>query len=258
MAKHAADYLARVAELLERVERSQPDALGEAADACVSAIASDRLIHVFGSGHSSLVCQDVFGRAGGLLAINWIMAEDLLPLRGLRAGAIERVSGLAAAILDYEPITAGDVLIVVSNSGRNPVPVEMAEEGKARGLLTVAITSLDHSHSVDSRAPSGRRFFEVADVIIDNLGTSGDAVMQVEAGGDTIAIGPTSTIVGAAVLQGILVEAVARLAAMGIRPPVFRSANLEGGDSHNDAAFRQLGGRIPSLLAADIARVASG
>jgi uncharacterized phosphosugar-binding protein len=258
MITHASEYFGRVSDLVARVEATLAAALGAAADACVAALSSDRLIHVFGSGHSSLVCQDVFGRAGGLLAINWILAEDLLPLRGLRAGAMERVSGLAAAILDCEPIAAHDVLIVVSNSGRNPVPVEMAEEGRARGLRTVAITSLEHSRSVGSRAPSGSRLFEVADVVIDNLGRIGDAAMTLEVGGEIVAMGPTSTIVGSAILQAIMLEAVARLATLQRPPQVFRSANVEGGDDHNDGAFRQLGGRIPSLLAADVARLRSG
>jgi uncharacterized phosphosugar-binding protein len=251
-------FLEQVATLLDRFGQSQLAAVSRSAEYCASAIKQGGLVHVFGSGHSSLVCQDAFARAGGLIPINLIVGEDLLPHRGLRCGEVERTSGLAAALLETEPVEPGDVLIIVSNSGRNAVPVEMAEAAHARGLRTVAITSLDHSRSVSSRAPSGKRLFEIADVVIDNLGTSGDAAVDLGDGADAVAVGATSSILGAVAIQAICVETSARLSAAGMRPPVFVSANVEGGDAHNRAAFARMGQRLPSLLAADIIRIRDG
>ena len=251
-------FLNQLASMLERLRDAQVDTIGEAARICATVIASGGLVHVFGSGHSSLVAQDGFGRAGGLIPVNLIVSEDLLSIRGLRAGPIERVSGLAASLLESEPVQAGDALIVVSNSGRNAVPVEMAEIARARGLSTIAITSLAHSSEVASRAPSGKRLYEVVDVVIDNLAARGDAGVRLAGGPQSPVVGPTSTILGAAILQAISVETAATLAASGLEPPVFISANIEGGDAHNAEALRRLKARTPSLLAADISRAHNG
>lgn len=248
-------FLERLSALLGELRSSQLAVIAEAAELCAAAIAGGGLIHVFGSGHSNLVCQDLFARAGGLVPVNLIVAEDLLSHRGLRCGAVERVPGLAIAILDAEPVAPGDVLIVVSNSGRNAVPVELAEGARRRGLRTVAVTSLAHSRSVTSRAPSGRRLFEVVDVVIDNLGVSGDAAVTVGSGVTSASVGATSTVAGAAALQAIAVQTAARLVELGLRPPVFVSANVEAGDAHNEAALKALGQRVPSQLAADICRI---
>lgn len=251
----AAEFLDHVSLLLQSVREGQLEGIDRAAGLWVEAIATGGLVHVFGSGHSALVCMDMYGRAGGLVPINWITGEDLLPLRGLRSGAIERVPGLAAVLLDFEPIRPGDVLVVISNSGRNAVSVEMAEAGHERGLRTVGITSRAHSLSFPSRAPSGKRLCEVVDVVIDNMGAVGDASVVVGEGDDAVAVAPTSTVIGAAIVQAITAEAVERLVARGVRPSVFISANGDDGELHNRAELGRLWRRMPSLLAADIGRL---
>ena len=251
----AIEYLESVQSALKGALEEQLDAIHAAADLWAAAIAGGGLVHLFGSGHSSLVCQDAYSRAGGLVPVNWIMGEDLLPLRGLRSSMVERLPGLAAVLLDFEPLRVGDVLVVVSNSGRNAVPVEMAEVGRERGLRTIAITSLRHSQSCSSRAPSGKRLCEVADLVLDNMAARGDAAISIGEGDDNVTMGATSTVTGCAILQAISLETAERLIRQGIRPPVFRSANLDNSEELNLKLLLSLDERVPSLMAADINRL---
>ena len=124
-----------------------------------------------------------------------------------------------------------------SVSGRNTVPVEMAIEAKAAGIFTICITNLDYSKGVTSRHPSGKRLFEVCDLVIDNCGEKGDAAVSLE--GLPEKIGPTSTAVGTALLNAMVIEAVEKMIADGIVPPVFMSANIDGGDEHNARIFEE-------------------
>jgi uncharacterized phosphosugar-binding protein len=247
-------YLELLQDLLRRIVDEQADKIEAAAELWAQAIANGGMVHVFGSGHSSLVCQDVYGRAGGFVQVNWIVSDDLLPLRGMRSSGIERLSGLAAVLLDAEPVRAGDALVVVSNSGRNAVPVEMAELAVARDVRTIAVTSVQHSSAFASRANSGRRLFEVAEVVLDNLGVAGDAAIRVGSPGHAVDVGATSTIMGATLLQAVSVGAATRLAAMGIPPRVFVSANVDEGDAQASEALGGLTGLVPSLMAADVNR----
>jgi uncharacterized phosphosugar-binding protein len=254
----ADEFLGYLRSLLTGVQTTQAQPIEQAAELWATAIAAGGLVHVFGSGHSSLPCADVYGRAGGLVPINWIVSEELLPLWGMRSAAVERLSGFAAVLLNAEPLRAGDVLVVVSNSGRNAVPVEMVEAGRARGLHTVAITSLNHARSVASRAPSGRLVCDVADIVIDTLVPAGDAGLRVGEGSEITRVGAASTIVAAAILQAISAETAERLAIRGMHAPVFVSANVDGNEEHNDAELRRMRVRAPTLLAADINRLAGG
>ena len=150
---------------------------------------------------------------------------------------LERMSGLGKIILDNNNVKPGDMLFVHSNSGRNTVPVEMAIEARKKGVFAVGFTSLQHSNSVTSRHPSGKRLFEVCDIVIDNCGVPGDASIKLD--GLPEMIGPTSTAVGTSLINGIVIETVERLIADGIVPPVFMSANLDGGDEHNRKIFEE-------------------
>jgi uncharacterized phosphosugar-binding protein len=242
--------------LLQEVRETQQEAIEEAGRLCAEAVAGGGLIHVFGTGHSHILAEEPYDRAGGLLAVNPILVGDLmLHEGGLRSGPLERLPGLAEVILNHEPVREGDVLIVASNSGRNAVPVEMAQLARKRGVKVVGITSLQHSRSVSSRAPDGHRLFEVVDVIIDNRGVPGDAVLPVPGAREGMRMAATSTVTGAAIIQAIMAEAVARLATTGGEVPILMSANLEGADEHNERQLRSLGPRVPSLLAREVSRL---
>ena len=182
--------------------------------------------------------------AGGIAAAQALLDEDLMLHRGAeRSTLLERESGRAAAVLARHRVSPGDVVIIVSNSGRNAYPVEFALLARAAGAVTIALTSRQHSTAVASRHTSGKRLFELADIVLDNGGVPGDAGLQIpglqipglQLPGHAGKMGPTSTIIGVWMLNLLLAEAVAQLAAEGISVDVWQSANADQGD--NSAAL---------------------
>ena len=240
------EYYEAVVRLLGEIRRSQAVAIERAADLIYASLVADGVIHVFGSGHSQLVAEEAFHRAGGLVPVN-LMAEPFLsPLTPPRkSGRLERVSGIAAILLDYHEPRPDEVLLIVSNAGINPVSVELALEGKERHLSIIAITSLRHAQAVASRHPSGKRLFEVADLVIDNCGEPGDSVVSYP--GLSEKVGPTSLVAGAFIVNSIVCGVVERFVAKALVPPVYLSANLPGGDEHNRRLEAKYKGRIKLL-----------
>lgn len=222
----AAAYLTRAARTIQAVVDTQEPAIRTAGAAVAGALVDGHRLWTFGTGHSHLLAEELYVRAGGLDGVRAVLEPSLMLHEGPgKSSALERLPGLAAALLSQHDVAAGDVVLVASNSGRNSVPVEFAEECVARGAVVVAVTSLDHSRSVASRAPSGRRLFEVADIVVDNCGVPGDAVLDVR--GVDERIGPTSTVTGALIVQAIVCEAVSRMVELGHVPRVLRSANSD-------------------------------
>ena len=138
------------------------------------------MLHVFGTGHSHILAEEAFYRAGGLAAINPILDRRLMFFDGVMASTqAERETGYAGRILEREDVRAGDAAIVASNSGRNAVPIEMAVEFQRRGVKVIAIASLTHSRAGHSRHALGRRLFEIADIVIDTRIPAGDAAIAI-------------------------------------------------------------------------------
>lgn len=220
-------YISELQSLLERIKRRQSDQIMAAARLVADALIADGLVHTFGTGHSHLIADEAFFRAGGIAAINPILDERLVFLKGaLESTRAERVSGLAAALIEKEQVGPKDVAILISNSGRNNAPVEMALEMKSRGVGVVAITSVTQSSSSVPLHPSGKRLFEIADVVIDNCVPPGDALLALP--GLAARIGPSSTVAGAAIINSIMIEAVAETLRRGAHVAVLPSANLDG------------------------------
>ena len=239
-------YRDQVVGILDTLLDTQAEALDAARDAVVNALASDRLVYVAGSGHSHLLAEEAFYRAGGIAAAQAILDPDLmLHLGARRSTLIEREEGRAEAVLSNYPVGPGDVVFVASNSGRNAYPIEMALGARARGATTIALTSLEHATATTSRQTSGKRLFEVTDIVIDNGGVYGDAGLPV--GDGEISMGPTSTIVGAFILNAIFAEAVDRLATMGIKADVYQSANKQGAETEAEAIIARWQTRIRGL-----------
>ncbi len=226
-------YRATIKRLMDEVDSTQQDAMVKTADAVATSVAGGGAVHIFGSGHSHMLAEEVFYRAGGLVPVNAIFDPGLSVNHGaVKSTLLERLPGYAAAVLgDYE-MSSGEPFLIVSNSGVNPVPVEMALEGRARGLLVVALTSVQASSALRPRHPCGQRLYELADIVIDNRVPSGDASLDVP-GYPGIKAGPVSTMLGAYILNNIMVMAIEKIAAMGQEPPVFASANVPDSAERN-------------------------
>lgn len=230
MTSFSATYRDAIVQSLDGFLSSQGREFDQACDAVAAALAADRIIYVTGSGHSHLIAEEAFYRAGGVAAVQAMLDPDLmLHVSATRSSMLEREPGRAEALLAQYHVSADDVVVVVSNSGRNAFPVEMALACRSRGATVIAITSLRHSRSVDSLHPSGKRLFEVSDIALDNGAVPGDAAVAINPAGPWM--GPTSTIMGAFIINAMLAEATARLAARGIIIDVYQSANTRNGDT---------------------------
>lgn len=228
----AQEYFSALNETMLRAQETQADKIEEAALLVADALAADGYLYTFGTGHSHLLAEEIFYRAGGLVRV-FPLEDDALMLHtgASRSSQFERISGVASLLLTSSPAKAGDVIFVFSNSGRNTMPVEMAVTAREMGLSTICITSFAHAATVTSRHPSGKKLGEVCDVALDNCGTPGDAAVTL----GELQMGPTSTAVGAALLQAIVCRAAELLTERGIEPEVFASANIDGGDKKNAA-----------------------
>jgi uncharacterized phosphosugar-binding protein len=231
---------------LETIRHSQAKPLERAARVVFTALKDDGVLHVFGSGHSHALAEEAFHRAGGLVPVNAIHEIFLTPLtRPDLSGQLERLTGLATLILDGHDLRPGEVLVVISNSGINAVPVEMALEGKRRGLTVIGLTSLRHSQTVPARHQDGKRLFEVADIVLDTCGEPGDAAVAYEGFAGKVA--PTSLLAGSYIINSLVCRVVELFLASRLTPPVYVSANLPGGDEHNRALAAKYRGRIRGL-----------
>lgn len=239
-------YRDQVVDILDQTIASQADAFDAARDAVATALAADRLVYVTGSGHSHLIAAEAFYRAGGIAAAQPILDPDLmLHVSASRSTELERETGRAEKVLADYRIMRGDVVFVASNSGRNAYPIEMALAAKARGATTVALTSLQHTQRVTSRHPSGKRLFEVSDIVLDNGAEYGDANLPV--GRHGLCMGPTSTIIGVFIINAVLADAVDRLSKNGVAVDVYQSANKQGAEAAGQDIIRRWKPRIKGL-----------
>ena len=237
------NYFARLFEILKNIRNSQAGIMQEAAEVITESVASGGIVHIAGTGHSHMLAEEVFARAGGLAAVNAILEPSLMLHTGaLKSSFTERLSGYGTILLNYYKVEPKDVLIVVSNSGANTVPVEMALVAKERGIKTIALTSLSYSRDVQARHPSGKKLYQVADIVIDNQGTPGDAIVKVE--GLEQSVGASSTVAGAAILNAIFVQVAANLVDKGITPPIFISNKIKGADKHNARIVQKYRDRV--------------
>ncbi|MFN3690161.1 MAG: sugar isomerase domain-containing protein [Fimbriimonadales bacterium] len=238
------DYVSRVIELLRYTYERQQEQLQTAAEWIADALQADGLLYVFGASHAGIITEELTYRAGGLVPVSPLFISGLtcdvrpLPLTSV----LERVDGYALAAVKHIPISAADVVLVHSVSGRNAAPVEVALHARRQGAKVIALTSLAYSQSVSPRSSTGYRLFEVADLTIDNGAPAGDAIVLLE--GFPQPVSPVSTVLGAALVNAIIAEACAILLERGVPPPVFMSANLDGGDAHNARLMERYRGRV--------------
>jgi uncharacterized phosphosugar-binding protein len=238
------DYLDQIIELLKEVRETQREAIEQAAQKVAEAIQQDHLLYVFGPSHAGILAQELFYRAGGLVPVNPILPPGLVTdVRPMTlTSRLERLPGFGAHIIAETPVEAGDVLIVHSVSGRNAAAVEVAQGAKARGVFVIALTSLQYSRAVQPRKEGMPRLFEVADLVLDNRAPVGDALVELP--GKQQKAGPSSTVTGAAILNTVVSRAAVLLQERTGDTPVFMSANLDGGDEHNQHWLTHYRGRL--------------
>ncbi len=230
--KPGQNYLAKAREILEAVAAQQP-AIEQAAGWFADTILADRMVHVFGSGHSRIMVEEMWPRYGSFPGFNPIV-ELSLSFHNLVVGAngqrqamfLENVSGLAERILRNFALDPRDSAFVVSSSGCNVVPIEMAEQFRRRGVRVVALVSRAHAETSTSRRADGRKLADFADLVLDTGAPVGDAMVRVQ-GLDT-PVAPGSTVGGCLVVNAIKAEVAARLAAAGRPPPVLSAAAVVG------------------------------
>jgi uncharacterized phosphosugar-binding protein len=237
-------YLERVRAILCEAERTQAEVMEKAARVLAAAIAEKHSIWTFGTGHAGILAMELYYRTGGLAVINYLSAPGLVMdvMPPTLTTDMERLSGYGKALIAAHPLKAGDVMILHSVSGRNAVPIDAALSAKAAGLYTICLSNLKTSSAVPSRHESGKRLYEVCDLVIDNCGSYGDAELELPGFPEKIA--PTSTAVGAALLNAVVARTVALILEMGLRPPVFVSSNVPGGDKHNARIMEEQGAQI--------------
>ncbi|GCB48307.1 SIS domain-containing protein [Streptomyces sp. NL15-2K] len=231
--------------LLQRVRDEEAEAIEAAGTLLADTVASGGRLFAFGAGHSSLAAQDVVYRAGGLalmnlLAVPGVVGVDVMP--ATLGSALERVDGLASAVLDSSPVRTGDTLVIISLSGRNALPVEMAMKARSLGAKVIGVTSVAYATETTSRHVSGTYLKDHCDIVLDSKIAIGDAELTL----DTIPapFAPASTVVTSAILQAVMATAAGTLADRGIEPPLLRSGNVDGGHEWNRRVMEQYGDRI--------------
>jgi uncharacterized phosphosugar-binding protein len=239
-------YFAKAKEKIELVENSEKENLKKAAEKVAEAIQNGGIVQLFGCGHSHILTEEVFYRAGGLVPIKPIFVEPLMLHEGaLRSSQLERQNDLAEGFLKEQDFRPEDVVFIISTSGRNPVPVDVAQEASKNGAFVIGITSLEYSQSQPSRHKSGRHLYNSVDLVIDNHSAKGDAALSYEK--VAVPFAPTSTVVGTVILNAIFAEAIKIIADNGNEPPIFLSGNIDGSDEHNNRLVEQYRSRIPLL-----------
>lgn len=233
-------YFDRIQEILKEVELDEADAINQTIELLTDANLNGKGIYIFGASHAGILAEELYYRAGGMMTVNAIFGRELMldqsPITV--TSKMERLEGYGTTLASTIPFKKDDVLILHSVSGRNPVTIDLALSAQEKGVKIVALTNVNYSKQVTSRHSSGKRLFELADIILDNHGATGDACCSIE--GIEQKVGPSSTVVGATILNTIIVEVTRKLIEHGVEyPPIFYSANLDGGDQLNQELFKK-------------------
>ena len=242
LARPALEYLAAARDGLEELTTREATNLAQASAWMAEAIEAGGLIRIFGTGHSRLLAEEIFFRAGGLAPTDAILEDSVSGYHDVSKSELtERIEGYGQLIVEHRRLAAPDVLIIVSQSGRNAVPIDVANAARARGVRTIGITSIAHASAQPSRHSSGRHLHEVVDLAIDNGAPAGDCAVTLA---NDVPVGPLSGVLGAAIVQTLVIGAADRLLADGVDPPVFRSGNVDGGREVSQRLLDQYWDRI--------------
>ncbi|MBO5008322.1 MAG: SIS domain-containing protein [Clostridia bacterium] len=235
-------YYGEIIDVLKKIKDTQKEKIASAADMISEVIVNDGIIYVFGCGHSHLIALDTFYRAGGLANVSAMLDTDLMLHNGAaKSSKMEKMSGIASSIFERYDIKANDAIIVVSTSGKNAVPVEMALEARKNNIKTISIVS--SAYFEDKKAEP--MLYQCSDIFVDNCVVHGDATLDI-AGANT-KMGSISTIASSFVIQSILMEGAALAAKSHALPPIYMSGNIDGGEEYNKELIRRYLPRIKHL-----------
>jgi len=238
----------KLCELTDTLYDKEHENIAKAAQLCAQAIADGGVIHVFGSGHSVGFGMEMSGRPGSLVPVHHINTDDFV-LHGMVTLAdfknpddiFERRPHVADKLYALYDVRPADVFIVISNSGINGVGIDMAITARNNGHKVIVITSWQHTSTEASRHPSGKHLYEFGDVVIDNCGPKGDALLET---GRPEKVCSVSSITGAFIAQSLNLEIAQILTAMGRPVPVLWDSTVDGYQAHNEELLEQYKGRI--------------
>jgi uncharacterized phosphosugar-binding protein len=252
----SSEYIERCRAILGRVEEQFP-LINQAADLFAGTILAGRMVHLFGSGHSRMMVEEMWPRYGSFPGFNPIV-ELSVTFHNLVVGAngqrqamfLENVSGLAERILRNFDLSPRDSALVISSSGCNRLPIEMAELFQANGVKVVALISKDHSEASTSKDPRGVKLQDFAEIVLDTGAPAGDAMISIP-GLDT-PVSPGSTVGGAVLINAVKAEVARRLVDAGAHPLVLSSAVTVGSERATElfeAAYDDHAHRLSRLYA---------
>ncbi len=220
--------------LIARAREVNTPTLEALAPVIGQSVAQGAVLHVFGSGHSEVIAREIIGRAGGLACVSGILD----PTNGFIENLVGYGSALVARHDRQYQLLPGETIVVISNSGKNAAPIEVALYAKQKGLNVVGLMSLAMSRATPTVHPSGQRLHEIADHVLDNGGVPGDTLIDLQ--GDSPApdqppllSGPTSTLVGGMLLNLLMLNVIEWLQRQGHPLPLLRSQNIPGAIEHN-------------------------
>ncbi|MDR1794425.1 MAG: SIS domain-containing protein [Erysipelotrichaceae bacterium] len=235
--------------LIDKVRDTQSENIRKASEIFANSIAQDGVVQIFGSGHSVGFAAECTGRAGSLLPFHMIESSDFV-VKGMttladfkdQTNIFERRPGIADKLYDLHDIKPQDAFIVISNSGINGLVIDLALTAKAKGHKVIVITSMEHTLAEPSRHPSGKKLYELADVVIDNCGPRGDALLETGDGPEKIC--SLSSITGIYIAQSLTIEITRILDEKGVEAPLLYSSEVKGYQEHNQALYKKYKGRI--------------
>jgi uncharacterized phosphosugar-binding protein len=234
-------YYAKSLDLLARSREKNAPALAALAPTIGKSIGAGGVLHTFGSGHSEMIAREIIGRAGGLMPVTGLFD----PGYGFSENVIGYGTRLAQRHDHHYGLRAGETIIVISNSGKNASPIEVALYAKQKGLTVVGLTSLAMSTTAKTVHPGGQNLHAIADYTLDNLGVSGDAITEVTPGQFA---GPTSTFIGCTLLNLLMLGVLEWLRDNKHPLPLVRSQNLPGGMEANIELSQKYRTRLSKLI----------
>ncbi|OPA80795.1 hypothetical protein BVG16_00095 [Paenibacillus selenitireducens] len=226
-------YFQAIEQLQENIRTTQRESIVRAATKIAEAAAQGRGVHLYDTGH--IVDHELIRRAGGLLLMKPLRVSLQIdnPIRTRELyGKNKSMEGLGEYFLRASNVHEGDVLIMGSVSGKSVEAVDIALAAKEMGITLIVLTSLTYSSQVKSMHSSGKRLFELGDVVLDNGAPLGDALLQVE--GIETGILPASGLSAAYIMWAVTAESIEQLLAKGITPSVYKSYNYADGWDYND------------------------